>query len=593
SLLIQGLSNDIYSLIDSNNSAKELWDALRRHMLGSEYDEQDKKVAVLYEYETFKATEEMLLDTLHSILTIQSESEGTDDEDISDLKKINAMLAKAFNRKKYYFKPTNNNLRTSSANKKPEYMKSEEKKEDKKVDEKKRDMSKVKCDNCKKKGHFTKDCKKAKVKDYNYYKTKMLLPKKDKESSSSSEETIADVSYYTSDSESESEYKTSEYYDNSTNYGLFVDNDDDQENFHDAIQSASENFNENHITIHMIMPYKDKLYNGQKGIGFENPGYFCKAKELRPSLYDERVIGLGYTLMFLTHSNDALEIEKFKRARENKIEFAYDYKNLDASYVNEKINFLDDYFQDIINPDFDKIDSSFQQTSSLKPYVPTMILEKIIINLEDDVERRNRTLIEAARTLLTFANLPLFIWAEAIATACFTQNRSIIHKRFDKTPHELINKRKPNIKFFHVFGCRCYLLNDYDDVGKLKEKGDIEVFVGYSKESAAYRVYNKCIRKIHESVNVNFDEISEMASKQFSLEPNLSNLNETRKSSNPTISQVSEISKKNLEDLFYNFYDEYFDSSKITKSLTTNVETSNNKIRSHKGEIFHEISESF
>nr|GFB69192.1 hypothetical protein [Tanacetum cinerariifolium] len=73
--------------------------------------------------------------------------------------------------------------------------------------------------------------------------------------------------------------------------------------------------------------------------------------------------------------------------------------------------------------------------------------------------------------------------AEAIATACFIQNRLIIHKRFDKTPDELMNKRKPNIKFFHVFGCRCYLLNDYDNVGKLKAKGDIRVFVGYLKES--------------------------------------------------------------------------------------------------------------
>ncbi|GJY01948.1 retrovirus-related pol polyprotein from transposon TNT 1-94 [Tanacetum coccineum] len=223
---------------------------------------------------------------------VQSESEGSDDEDISDLKKITALLAKYFNQKRYYTKPTNNNLRTysasSSANKKPEYVKSEEKKEDKKVDEKKRDMSKVKCYNCKKEGHFAKDCKKAKVKDYNYYKTKMLLAKKDsdeqvllaedqawmesssdsdqeinanmvfmakmekvlsdsEESSSSAEETIAEVSYYTSNSESESEYETSEYYDNSTNYGLFVDNDDDQEIFHDAIEFASENFNENHI----------------------------------------------------------------------------------------------------------------------------------------------------------------------------------------------------------------------------------------------------------------------------------------------------------------------------------------------------------
>nr|GFC75613.1 hypothetical protein [Tanacetum cinerariifolium] len=89
--------------------------------------------------------------------------------------------------------------------------------------------------------------------------------------------------------------------------------------------------------------------------------------------------------MFLTHSNEALEIEKFKRSRENKIEFAYDYGNLNASYVNEKINFEDDYFQDIINPDFEKIDSSFQQTSSIKPYVPNVILKKIIIDLEDEV----------------------------------------------------------------------------------------------------------------------------------------------------------------------------------------------------------------
>nr|GFA11940.1 hypothetical protein [Tanacetum cinerariifolium] len=175
------------------------------------------------------------------------------------------------------------------------------------------------------------------------------------------------------------------------------------------------------------------------------------------------------------------------------------------------------------------------------------------------VERRNRTLVEAARTMLTFANLPLFLWAEAIATACFTQNHLIIHKRLDKTPYELMNKRKPNIKLFHMFGCRCYLLNVYEDVRKLKAKGDIRVFVGYSKESASFRIYNKRTRKIHKSVNVNFDEISEMASKQFSLELGLSNLNEMGESSNPL----------------------------IMKSSTTNVETSINE------EVFHEVSESF
>nr|GEZ23784.1 retrovirus-related Pol polyprotein from transposon TNT 1-94 [Tanacetum cinerariifolium] len=196
------------------------------------------------------------------------------------------------------------------------------------------------------------------------------------------------------------------------------------------------------------------------------------------------------------------------------------------------------------------------------------------------VERRNRTLVEAARTMLTFANLPLLLWAEAIATTCFTQNCSIIHKHFDKTPYELINKRKPNIKFFRVFGCRCYLVNDYEDVRKLKAKGYIGVFVGYLKESAAFKIYNKRTRKIHERVNVNFDELSEMASKQFSLEPGLSNLNNTGKSSNLSVSQVEEALKKDLEDLFQDFYDEYFDSSRIMKPPINE-------------EVFHEVSESF
>nr|GEU48926.1 hypothetical protein [Tanacetum cinerariifolium] len=934
------------------------------------------------------------------------------------------------------------------------------------------------------------NCKKVKVKDYEYYKIKMLLAKKDKdeqvllaedqawmESSSDSDQEInanmvfmaqiekflsdseasslsvddkiSEVSYYLSESKSESEYETSEYYDNITTYGFFVNDNDDQEIFHDCenfpknlIESQSihnesavdhndsegidkliRKFNKNiakclkriekenqqnkdfenqnkdlkdkynnddllaqmnvlkdqlkvkhvvidthvecqeiyakleaeryeytirysayfdndkqhrkqtadqevlydkiivqlveldkHVrdlknmilekdfniseleecvrnkdleiekcleglnfcenkfhkmgqtnqTVHMIMSSKDTLYNGRKGIGFENPSYFEKAKDLRPSLYDEKVIGLGYTSMFLTYSDEALETKKFKRARENKIEFAYDYGNLNASY----------------------------QTSSLKPYVSTVILEKIIIDLEDKVmsllekEKANLKTIDSLKSkgfessenaisksenqsekecdqvenskviaprifklsvsqsvspisisktscdyknvenktkrkrhldtfssvrrpkhsgvilkqkhssntanvdlssvshlklnkdvkrysrkdLLSYtfssvrrpkhsgvvwkkkgssntsnvdlssvnhlklnkdvkryshkdllscnnchlretssaydgndamnvscnsrlcdsfdennlfifddesvrispvskmpfrkkprdsmnvrsksnsnkslprivhrwlpkmqkedssetsqvqngfaSNKPLYLLhmdlcrpmrvenkaseeiisfikktqvnlqlqvqrvrtdngmvfknktlakffdeAEAIATACFTQNRSIIHDRFDKTPYELLNKRKPNIKFFHVFGCRCYLLNDYEDVGKLKEKGDIRVFVGYSKESTAFRIYNKRTRKIHESVNANFDEISEMASKQFSLEQGLSNLNKTRKSSNPS----------------------------IMKSSTTNVETSNVEIYSNE-EVFHESSESF
>nr|GEV76988.1 ribonuclease H-like domain-containing protein [Tanacetum cinerariifolium] len=92
-------------------------------------------------------------------------------------------------------------------------------------------------------------------------------------------------------------------------------------------------------------------------------------------------------------------------------------------------------------------------------------------------KRRNRTLVEVARTMLIFSRLPEFLWAEAVATACFTQNRSIIHTRYNKTPYELLRGRTPNVEYFHVFGLLCYPTNDRDDLGKMKPKADIESFV--------------------------------------------------------------------------------------------------------------------
>nr|GEZ73390.1 uncharacterized mitochondrial protein AtMg00810-like [Tanacetum cinerariifolium] len=137
------------------------------------------------------------------------------------------------------------------------------------------------------------------------------------------------------------------------------------------------------------------------------------------------------------------------------------------------------------------------------------------------VERCNWTLVEAAKTMLIFSRAPLFLWAEAIATACFTQNRLIIHRRFNKTPYELINGRKPDISFLHVFGALCYPKNDRKDIGKLGAKGDIGFFIGYSADSYAYRVFNRRTKKIMETVNVSFDELSMMAFEQRSSKPGL------------------------------------------------------------------------
>ncbi|GKE82728.1 retrovirus-related pol polyprotein from transposon TNT 1-94 [Tanacetum coccineum] len=118
------------------------------------------------------------------------------------------------------------------------------------------------------------------------------------------------------------------------------------------------------------------------------------------------------------------------------------------------------------------------------------------------VEKQNHTLVEAARTMLLASKLPLFFWAEAIATACYTQNRSIIIPTH--------NDRKPSIKHLHIFGCTCYLTRDGENLDKMKEKRNLCILVGYSTQLKGYRVYNKRTRLIVESIHIRFDEIKEM-----------------------------------------------------------------------------------
>ncbi|GKC99338.1 retrovirus-related pol polyprotein from transposon TNT 1-94, partial [Tanacetum coccineum] len=93
------------------------------------------------------------------------------------------------------------------------------------------------------------------------------------------------------------------------------------------------------------------------------------------------------------------------------------------------------------------------------------------------VERQNRTLVEAAWTMLIFSKAPMFLWAEAIATACYTQNRSLIHTLHNKTPYELVHDKKPNLSFLRVFSALCYPINDSEDLGKLKAKAEIGFFL--------------------------------------------------------------------------------------------------------------------
>ncbi|CAN1142556.1 Retrovirus-related Pol polyprotein from transposon TNT 1-94 [Linum perenne] len=122
------------------------------------------------------------------------------------------------------------------------------------------------------------------------------------------------------------------------------------------------------------------------------------------------------------------------------------------------------------------------------------------------VERKNRTLVEIARTLLHDFGLPKIFWGEAVNTACYITNRALVRSRIKKTPYEIWKGRKPNIGYFRPFGCKCFILNTKDQLGKFDAKSDEGIFLGYSDLSKAYRVYNKRTFKVEESINVIFDE---------------------------------------------------------------------------------------
>nr|GEV54597.1 hypothetical protein [Tanacetum cinerariifolium] len=796
SLLIQGLSNDIFSLIDSNKTAKDLWDALARHMLGSEYGKYERKAAVFYEYKTFKATEgELLLDTYIRYL---QENQGDVNDAMESKKKIvvvtsdplaliavkmkiTALLAKAFNRRKFYSKPTNNNLRTSStsqsANKKQEFVKSDDNQVVKKDDEKKRDVSRVKCYKCKKEGHFAKDCKKPKVKKY--YKTKMLLAKKDKdeqvllaedqawmESSSDSDQEInanmvfmAQIRKVLSDSEASSssaDEKISE---------IIIDLEEKLVNL----------LEKEKVNLETIESLKSKSFESSEKVSSESKNKSendclvvekeCDKKE------NPKVIAHGMFKLNVSQYASPISMSKLS-CESNNVEIKLKIKRRKRKSSKQNVKQVDNDVSRA-NSDFVHFSDLDTFSSVRRPKNSGVIWKKkgssntsnvglsavSVSNLNKNVKRYSRKDLLACNNSNLGETRSDFVCNNAMNVSCDSRMNDLLDdnnffifdgvnvrislfskKPFRKKPrdsmhvHSKSNSNKslprtvhkwlpklqslaePIAKWFprvkrcskHMMGNRalltnfvenfletvrfgnnnfaviagygdvvigsmkikkvyyveglghnlfsvgqfcnkglevafrkstCFLrnvdgvdlltgdrssnlytisLNEvasnfltcllakasslqswlwhqclshlnfatinnlvktilFKDVGKLKAKGDIGVFVGYSKESAAFRIYNKRTRKIHESVNVNFDDILE-----FSLDPGLSNLNEKGKSSNPSVSKVFKASRKDLEDLFQDFYDEYFDSSKIMKSSTTNVETSINE------EVFHE-----
>ncbi|GJR81206.1 retrovirus-related pol polyprotein from transposon TNT 1-94 [Tanacetum coccineum] len=167
--------------------------------------------------------------------------------------------------------------------------------------------------------------------------------------------------------------------------------------------------------------------------------------------------------------------------------------------------------------------------------------------------------------MLIFSRLPEFLWAEAVSTACYTQNRSIIHKRHNKTPYELLRGRKQNVKYFHVFGSLCYPTNDRDDLGKMKPKADIGIFIGYSETSRGFRIYNRRTKNIMETIHVKFDELTTMDSEHDSLEP----VSQRFINDESSAASMNTPSKEDLDNLFGPMFDEYFEKKSFNMPINS------------------------
>nr|GFA34963.1 hypothetical protein [Tanacetum cinerariifolium] len=163
---------------------------------------------------------------------------------------------------------------------------------------------------------------------------------------------------------------------------------------------------------------------------------------------------------------------------------------------------------------------------------------------------------------------------DAVATVCYTQNRSLIHTRYNKTPYELVHNKKHDLNFLCVFGALCYPINDIEDLSKLQPTADIEIFVGYAPSRKGYRIYNKRTQRIIETIHIQFDELfAAIDPVQLSTGPAFLFLTPGQISSGliPNLFLAAPYvppTNKDLEILFQPMFDEHLEPPRVDKPIS-------------------------
>ena len=172
------------------------------------------------------------------------------------------------------------------------------------------------------------------------------------------------------------------------------------------------------------------------------------------------------------------------------------------SLQNEKgvsiVKIRSDHGKEFENARFD----SFCETNGIKKEFLTLKTPQ----QNGVVERKNLVIQEMARVMPLNKKIPQKFWGEAVNTSCHIGNRIYFRAGTKETAYEIWNGKKPKVKYFRVFGSKCYILNDQENLGKFDAKSDEGIFLGYSTSSRAYRVYNKRTKTVMESINMKIDD---------------------------------------------------------------------------------------
>ncbi|GJW89400.1 retrovirus-related pol polyprotein from transposon TNT 1-94 [Tanacetum coccineum] len=229
-------------------------------------------------------------------------------------------------------------------------------------------------------------------------------------------------------------------------------------------------------TVHMLtkpQAFYDDIH--KQALGYQNPFHLKKAQQIKPTLYDGIVMSDKHVAMPVIDDEETLILEDiFYVCLYLLIRLVQ--RGLHAQVRTVRTDRGTELLNKTLHAYFAQEGIEHQMSVARTP------------EQNGIVERRNPTLVEAARTMLSAAKVPLYFWAEAIATTCFTQNRPLVIPRHEKTPYHIINGQKPSVMFFHIFGSLCSIVKDGENLDKMKEKCAACIFVGNSTTSRAYQM---------------------------------------------------------------------------------------------------------